>query len=594
MPQATNHKFKITVPITRCYLRKSADGVEKYVVEGMASNTDLDLTGERMADTAIQSMAKSLQSHPVLFKNEHGDEWDAEFGEVTALYATEAHQLMMEAELDPDHYRTKTLVKALEKGKELGLSIGGMVVDSGYEWLSDLGRKVKTYKDILLEEISVTGSPAVADTWLTNITKSVKDWKDESTTDDKDESTSEGVTKAADWKVGAARDLPITEDDSWDGQAAKDSVFAWAGWPDNPDPGKAKQAFLAFDASIDTEKGAYKLPFARYDGELKASSSGLAAAASRLPQTDLPQDVADAARAVLDAYQAKQKSVDQTGEEPSMKKSQDAPTEEQAQTSPTEETTQPDEVVADEATADAGTAAPETGAHDPEESPVEDEAAGQEDEEAKTDGSEAAESVPDQADPDTSEVAKAAVLGSYAEADLTDSAVSTLAWNLQCAIWNAMSDEQRTPDERLAFIDAALTEFRQLVMTVVTALAQSGNTDGVARALETLNASQPDEVAKTLSAKDAQAEELTKSLALKDEEIANLTTSIEESKQQTQNLTDELEKYKARKAFVFGKFGEAIAFEDPTDQNQDKTPSLMERWLAHEGAIIERNAQQAA
>lgn len=587
MPQTTNHKFKITVPITRCYLRKSADGVEKYVVEGMASNTDLDLTGERMADTAIASMAKSLGSHPVLFKNEHGDEWDAEFGEVTALYATDAHQLMMEAELDPDHCRTKTLVKALEKGKELGLSIGGMVVESGYEWLSDLGRKVKTYKDILLEEISVTGSPAVPGTWLTNITKSVKDWKDEA--------ADESITKAADWKVGAARDLPITEDDSWDGQEAKDSVFAWAGWPDSPDPSKAKQAFLAYDASIDTEKGAYKLPFARFDGELKTSTAGINAAASRLPQTDLPQEIADAARAVLDAYQAKQKSVDATGEEPSMKKSQDAPEEEVlAPDQPTIAPTQPDEVTTEQDVTDEGTDAPETGAQAPEESPVDGETAGQEDEEAKTDGSDATPSAPDQADPDTSEVAKAAVLGTYAEADLTESAVSTLAWNVQYAIWSAMADERQTPDERLAFIDAALTEFHQLVMAVATALASSGTTDGVARALETLQVNSPEAIEKTLTAKDATNEELTKSLALKDEEIQTLTKSIEESKTQSQNLTDELEKYKARKAFVFGKFGEAIAFEDADDQHQDTTQSLMERWLAHEGAIIERNATQAA
>lgn len=176
--QTTNQKFKITVPITRCYRRKNADGVERYVVEGMASNTNFDLTGERMAASAITSMEKSLETHPVLFKNEHGYEWDAEFGQVTALRATPNHELMMEAELDPDHYRTQTLVRALERGKQLGLSIGGYVQEATQEWVESLGRMVKTYTDILLEEISVTGTPAVADTWLTNITKSVQ-WTEE-------------------------------------------------------------------------------------------------------------------------------------------------------------------------------------------------------------------------------------------------------------------------------------------------------------------------------------------------------------------------------------------------------------------------------
>jgi hypothetical protein len=131
MSNNTNQTFKITVPITKGYLRKTADGVQKYVIEGMAPNTDLDLTRERMADTAIKSTASSLTTHPAVLKSEYGDKWDAEFGKVTALYVTEDHQLMMEAELDPDHYRTRTLVKAPKKGKSLGLSIGGLIPEGG-------------------------------------------------------------------------------------------------------------------------------------------------------------------------------------------------------------------------------------------------------------------------------------------------------------------------------------------------------------------------------------------------------------------------------------------------------------------------------
>jgi hypothetical protein len=47
MPGTINQMFRITVPITKCYLRKFTDGAEKYGVEGMASNADLDLTGGR-------------------------------------------------------------------------------------------------------------------------------------------------------------------------------------------------------------------------------------------------------------------------------------------------------------------------------------------------------------------------------------------------------------------------------------------------------------------------------------------------------------------------------------------------------------------
>ncbi|MBC8248526.1 MAG: hypothetical protein H8E90_02505, partial [Anaerolineales bacterium] len=44
----------------------------------------------------------------------------------------------------------------------------------------------------------------------------------------------------ANWKVGADRDLPIVERDSWDGAAVKARIFAWAGFDgDDPQPGKA-------------------------------------------------------------------------------------------------------------------------------------------------------------------------------------------------------------------------------------------------------------------------------------------------------------------------------------------------------------------
>lgn len=116
------------------------------------------------------------------------------------------------------------------------------------------------------------------------------------------------TTKTRDvaWEVGTDRDLPIIDGPAWDGDAAAESVFAWAGWPDAPDPDKARRAFLVYDADAAELKGSYKLPIARYDdGRLEVLVSGLQAAASYLPQTDIPADVAERARAVLDGYQAK-------------------------------------------------------------------------------------------------------------------------------------------------------------------------------------------------------------------------------------------------------------------------------------------------
>lgn len=109
----------------------------------------------------------------------------------------------------------------------------------------------------------------------------------------------------ADWKCGAADDLPVEADGAWDGPAAEASIFEHAGG-DDFDPAIARKGFLAYDAAAPKLRGSYKLPFAHVvDGELKAMASGIRAAASRLPQTDIPDDVKTSARAVLDHYETK-------------------------------------------------------------------------------------------------------------------------------------------------------------------------------------------------------------------------------------------------------------------------------------------------
>ena len=106
------------------------------------------------------------------------------------------------------------------------------------------------------------------------------------------------------WTVGAARDLRLVERASWDGDAAKGRIFAWAGFDgDSPRPAKARRGFLIYNAEAPELRGSYKLPFADVvDGTLVAIDAGLRASASRLPQTDAPGDVLRRARGVLDAY----------------------------------------------------------------------------------------------------------------------------------------------------------------------------------------------------------------------------------------------------------------------------------------------------
>ena len=108
-----------------------------------------------------------------------------------------------------------------------------------------------------------------------------------------------------DWKVGAAKDLPVQVSDDWDGPAAAKRMLDDAGFEgDNPDIARAARGFLIHDIANPTLRSSYKLPFADIvDGTLKAIKGGLDAASSRVSQTDAPAAVLDEAKSVAAVYE---------------------------------------------------------------------------------------------------------------------------------------------------------------------------------------------------------------------------------------------------------------------------------------------------
>lgn len=119
--------------------------------------------------------------------------------------------------------------------------------------------------------------------------------------------------KAANWKVGASRNLPIDKDSAWDGAAAEESIWKAYGFDDaSPDTAKARKAFLFYDAANPKKKGSYKEPFAKVvGGRLVAVAAGIRAAASRLSSVEgIPDDVKKSGGAVIDSYEEKMKADD--------------------------------------------------------------------------------------------------------------------------------------------------------------------------------------------------------------------------------------------------------------------------------------------
>jgi hypothetical protein len=120
----------------------------------------------------------------------------------------------------------------------------------------------------------------------------------------------------ATWKCAASRSLPLNTERAWDGDAAKGRIFEWAGGEDDSVGSKARRAFLAYDNDAADQRGAYKLPFADIvDGQLTALASGVRAAASRLPQTDISEEAKSTASDVIDSYMSKIHDEQATDEE---------------------------------------------------------------------------------------------------------------------------------------------------------------------------------------------------------------------------------------------------------------------------------------
>lgn len=110
------------------------------------------------------------------------------------------------------------------------------------------------------------------------------------------------------WKANGNMDLPLAERDrEWDGDEARERVFTWAGWEEDPDPEKARQAFFAYDDEHPEHKHSYKLPFADIiDGQLRAVPRGVFAAAAVLEGArggvELPDDVIREVRQKVEHY----------------------------------------------------------------------------------------------------------------------------------------------------------------------------------------------------------------------------------------------------------------------------------------------------
>lgn len=172
--------FKYTIPITRAV----AENGELFI-EGEASGPEIDTFGTRMDPGLISNFADQIATRaasgdPISYRDTHGmgvtgdNGVMVDLGELVAATVTDEDHLRVRVRLDRENPAAVYLHKQVMRGKRYGMSIGGTIVDFTDEYVKDLGRIVRTFKDIVLDHIANTSQPSWTPSLGTVLTRAVE------------------------------------------------------------------------------------------------------------------------------------------------------------------------------------------------------------------------------------------------------------------------------------------------------------------------------------------------------------------------------------------------------------------------------------
>lgn len=281
--------------ITKAIGPETPDGY----IAGWASTAGRDLYNHEVIKGAFQeSMDKRGLTGPTSIKFLLDHDWQKPAGVIKVLeYRRDS--LWMEAQMNLDVGYVKERWQMLKMMGGANFSVGFMLQDYEIVVKEDETDSYLRIDKGDLFEVSTVLFPGNEECQMTFVKASLHD-----DNPDEDELFFTNA-KTASWKMGGSKNLPTANTDGWDGAAAKGRLFKAANFDgEKPDLEMIKKAFLAYDSANPELRGSYKLPFADIvDGKMQATSAGIHAAASRLPNTGIPDSVKSSARAVLDHYE---------------------------------------------------------------------------------------------------------------------------------------------------------------------------------------------------------------------------------------------------------------------------------------------------
>lgn len=182
MTNAAN--WRITFPIEKAEARE--DGL---YLTGLASGPEIDGEGERMERSLIHKFADQINARgglpltdKLVYRDAHApDGVLRDLGWVTRAWVNEHGQLGVEVRLDDTNpaatylFRQATPIEKGGRGKQYGMSVAGKVLDFVDEFIAEVGKTVRTYKDVVLTEISNTTRPAWTPSFGSVLSKAIDD-----------------------------------------------------------------------------------------------------------------------------------------------------------------------------------------------------------------------------------------------------------------------------------------------------------------------------------------------------------------------------------------------------------------------------------
>lgn len=167
--------FKFFIP-----LQKNVDGT----LSGTASATTVDRDEERMSDESIYMMADDIKKTGVNLFGNHQHDWENILGGIDdAGVQTTSKGKELSIHIHPNKSNPKydQLIGTMNTpGVRVGLSVGGNVLATRWEYDKRLNKKIKILDRVKIYEVSVVGIASNADSFLSipaAIAKSAKLYK---------------------------------------------------------------------------------------------------------------------------------------------------------------------------------------------------------------------------------------------------------------------------------------------------------------------------------------------------------------------------------------------------------------------------------